>query len=99
MLTPDEKKRRHRRERIIAAIAVCLVAAATAAAIVYVRATDEEIAEQYAYVPRPTKLTPEVELLQKYIRFDTSNPPGDVKPAAEWLAGLLRNGGVSAEII
>ena len=99
MLTPDEKRRRHRRERIVAATIVLLLAAVTVVAIMYVRSMDEQLADQYAYVPRPTRITPEVTLLQKYIQFDTSNPPGDVKAAAEWLAGVLRNEGVPAEVI
>ncbi|MGZ8868412.1 MAG: M20/M25/M40 family metallo-hydrolase, partial [Thermoanaerobaculia bacterium] len=36
---------------------------------------------------------------QEYIRFDTSNPPGTELAAAQWLAGLIRGGGVEAEVI
>ena len=52
-----------------------------------------------AYVPTPTVMTPEVELLQQYIRFDTSNPPGNELAAARWLAERLETGGVKAEVI
>src|SRR4051812_24321863 len=34
-----------------------------------------------------------VELLQRLIRFDTVNPPGDERPAQELLAGMLRDAG------
>ena len=34
-----------------------------------------------------------VELLQTLLRFDTSNPPGNVRPCLEYLAGLLRDAG------
>jgi hypothetical protein len=29
-----------------------------------------------------------VDLLQQYVRIDTSNPPGDVSEAADFLAGM-----------
>lgn len=52
-----------------------------------------------AYVPREAIITPEIELLQEYLRFDTSNPPGREAEAAEWLAGLIRDAGVDVELI
>ena len=99
MLSPEERRRRHRNERILAGAMVLLLAALTAALVIYVRETDEDLAQQMTYVPRPTVITPEVELLQQYIRFDTSNPPGNELPAARWLAGRLESAGVNAEII
>jgi acetylornithine deacetylase/succinyl-diaminopimelate desuccinylase-like protein len=44
-------------------------------------------------------MTPEVELLQQYVRIDTSNPPGNELPAAQWLARMINAAGVNAEII
>jgi acetylornithine deacetylase/succinyl-diaminopimelate desuccinylase-like protein len=55
--------------------------------------------EDSAYVPKEAVITPEIELLQTYIRFDTSNPPGQELEAAEWLVRQLEEAGVSAEII
>jgi acetylornithine deacetylase/succinyl-diaminopimelate desuccinylase-like protein len=52
-----------------------------------------------AYVPGDTEITREIELLQEYIRLDTSNPPGREREAAEWLARQLRDVGVEPEII
>ena len=99
MQSAEERRRRHRNERIFAAVVVLLLAATTAGIALYVRETDEELAQQMTYVPRPTVITPEVELLQQYIRFDTSNPPGNELPAARWLRDRLEDAGVEAEII
>jgi len=33
-------------------------------------------------------------LLQEYVRIDTSNPPGDTRKAADWLASLLEREGI-----
>lgn len=100
MSTPEElKRRRHRNERIAAAILIAIVSAGSGALIWYKRHLDKELLRQTTYVPKATKITPEVELLQRYIRFDTSNPPGNELPAAQWLAGHLRANGVQAEVI
>ena len=34
-------------------------------------------------------------MLQDYIRIDTSNPPGDVRKAVEWLSDVLKNENIS----
>ncbi|MGH9420390.1 MAG: M20/M25/M40 family metallo-hydrolase, partial [Thermoanaerobaculia bacterium] len=44
-------------------------------------------------------ITPEVVLLQQYIRIDTSNPPGNELPGAKFLAAILEKNGIHAEII
>src|SRR5260221_12171050 len=33
-------------------------------------------------------------LLQEYVRIDTSNPPGDTRKAADFLAGVLERDGI-----
>ena len=38
-------------------------------------------------------------LLQRLIRFDTVNPPGDERVAQEWLAGLLRDAGFEVTLV
>lgn len=38
------------------------------------------------------------EVLQNLIRFDTVNPPGDERPAQEYLAGLLTGAGFEVEL-
>jgi acetylornithine deacetylase/succinyl-diaminopimelate desuccinylase-like protein len=42
---------------------------------------------------------PATELLQRLIRFDTVNPPGNERPAQEHLAGLLRDAGFEVELL
>jgi acetylornithine deacetylase/succinyl-diaminopimelate desuccinylase-like protein len=42
-------------------------------------------------------MTDPVALLQRYVRLDTSNPPGDCREAAELLCGVLRESGLSPE--
>ncbi|MBA3262024.1 MAG: M20/M25/M40 family metallo-hydrolase [Thermoleophilaceae bacterium] len=39
------------------------------------------------------------ELLQRLIRFDTVNPPGNEAPAQEWLRGLLEPAGFECELL
>jgi acetylornithine deacetylase/succinyl-diaminopimelate desuccinylase-like protein len=39
------------------------------------------------------------ELLQRLIRFDTVNPPGNEGPAQEWLRGLLEAAGFECELL
>jgi acetylornithine deacetylase/succinyl-diaminopimelate desuccinylase-like protein len=67
--------------------------------MIYNRIENEKIRKELTYVPKHTRFTPELELLRQYIRIDTSNPPGNEKAGAEWLAGILRQSGVEAEII
>ncbi|MCG3212214.1 MAG: putative succinyl-diaminopimelate desuccinylase [Anaerolineae bacterium] len=38
-------------------------------------------------------------LLSRYIQFDTTNPPGNELPALEFLAGVLRQNGLSPQIL
>jgi acetylornithine deacetylase/succinyl-diaminopimelate desuccinylase-like protein len=40
-----------------------------------------------------------VELLQRLVRFDTVNPPGNEGPAQEWLRGLLEPAGFQVELL
>ncbi|MDP8968314.1 MAG: M20/M25/M40 family metallo-hydrolase [Actinomycetota bacterium] len=39
------------------------------------------------------------ELLQRLIRFDTTNPPGDERACIEWIGGVLRDAGVEPRIV
>ncbi|HEV3378253.1 MAG TPA: M20/M25/M40 family metallo-hydrolase [Thermoleophilaceae bacterium] len=40
-----------------------------------------------------------VELLQRLLRFDTTNPPGSERACLEWLAGLLRDAGLETTFV
>jgi acetylornithine deacetylase/succinyl-diaminopimelate desuccinylase-like protein len=46
-----------------------------------------------ALYDRPT------ELLQRLIRFDTTNPPGNERACIEWIAGVLRDAGLEPRIL
>ena len=39
-----------------------------------------------------------IAMLQKYLQIDTTNPPGNEKLGAEYLAGILRKNGIPATI-
>jgi len=65
---------------------------------IYINRADSDI-DAGLFIPKPEKITPEVALLQQYIRIDTSNPPGNELPGARFLAALIEKEGVHAEII
>ncbi|MFL6247578.1 MAG: M20/M25/M40 family metallo-hydrolase [Thermoanaerobaculia bacterium] len=96
---PDAaKKRRHRNERIVAAIVVLLAAAVTAGLIRWSNALRDELERDRRYIPKVTGITPEVRLLQEYVRIDTSTPAG-AAAGARWVAAYLGKHGVAAELI
>lgn len=39
-----------------------------------------------------------VEILREYLRFDTTNPPGNEEPAARFLADILESAGIHTEL-
>jgi len=69
-----------------------------AALLIYNRRADTDIRSQL-YVPKNSRITPEIRLLQAYVRIDTSNPPGREMAGARFLADLLEKHGLKAEII
>jgi acetylornithine deacetylase/succinyl-diaminopimelate desuccinylase-like protein len=98
--TPEEaKRRRHRNERIFAAAVVLLIGVGAWRVVRHGQEIEADLRSVQSYMPKAVPVTPEVELLQQYIRFDTTNPPGNEIAAARWLASLLTKGGVQAEII
>lgn len=40
-----------------------------------------------------------IALFQRLLRFDTTNPPGNELPAAQWLAGVLAKDGIDSQIL
>ncbi|MBK5259764.1 MAG: M20/M25/M40 family metallo-hydrolase [Thermoanaerobaculia bacterium] len=98
-MTPEEKKRRHRNERIAATILVLALAGSTIWMTRHRKALDEQVRRDRMYIPKNIEFSPELEMLQQYLKFDTSNPPGNELPAARWLASQLEKAGVRAEII
>ena len=65
---------------------------------IYIAWADRDMSSSL-FIPKPTRITPEVALLQQYVRIDTSNPPGNERPGAQFLAGILEKNGIHAEII
>ena len=92
------KKRRHRNERIVAAIVILVLAAATGGVIWWSHVMGESLERDRRYIPKVAKITPEVVLLQEFVRIDTSTPIGAAE-GARWIAEYLRKNGVTAEII
>lgn len=98
MSSEADRKRRHRNERIVAALVILVLAAATAGVVGWQRRTAEELKRDRRYIPRTATITPEIELLQEYVRIDTSTPAGAAR-GARWLVAQLETRGVRAEII
>jgi acetylornithine deacetylase/succinyl-diaminopimelate desuccinylase-like protein len=99
MRSESERRRRHRNERIVAVVAVALLIAGLVAFYRWNAAEDERFRREKTYIPKPLRMTPEIQLLQEYVRIDTSNPPGDVRAGAKWLTDVLARNGVRAEVI
>lgn len=95
----DAAKRRHRNERILAVLLVVLAGIGVLLLRRYDREQRRELASDQRYVPQKFVMTPEVSLLQEYIRIDTSNPPGKELAGARWLAAQLKQAGIASEII
>lgn len=102
MTTPvmDEaaRKLRHRRERIAATILVLLLGAVVGGIASWSWWEGKQLQDDQRYIPKITKITPEIQLLQEFVRIDTSNPAG-AAAGARWLAAYLRKHGVAAELI
>ena len=88
---------RGRRQGIVAAIAIVIAIASIAIVVINRRLTHDVNAA--LYIPKKARITPEIVLLQQYVRIDTSNPPGNELPGARFLAALIEEAGVKAEII
>jgi acetylornithine deacetylase/succinyl-diaminopimelate desuccinylase-like protein len=87
-----------KRERVIVAAVVVILAAAVVALVIYNRIESEKIGTG-SYIPHHEKLTPEVLLLQQYVKIDTTNPPGNEIAGARWLGSRLTEFGIPYEII
>ncbi len=92
------RKRRHRNERIVAALVVLVAAAAAGGIAWWAHVEGEQLERDRRYIPKVSKITPDVLLLQEFVRIDTSTPKGSAA-GARWLAEILRKQGVTPEII
>jgi acetylornithine deacetylase/succinyl-diaminopimelate desuccinylase-like protein len=86
------------RQRVVAATLLIVAAIGVWWLQVHNRRLAESVRNEI-YVPKPEKITPEIVLLQQYVRIDTSNPPGKELAGARWLSDRLARNGVHAEII
>jgi acetylornithine deacetylase/succinyl-diaminopimelate desuccinylase-like protein len=77
---------------IVAAIGAALIVGIS----IYNHRTQSEIDSQL-YVPKKERITPEIRILQDYVRIDTVT--GHELPGARFLADLLEKNGVKAEVI
>jgi acetylornithine deacetylase/succinyl-diaminopimelate desuccinylase-like protein len=85
--------------RWVLPLALLLAGAAFIAGLrIYNERSTSEINGQL-WIPKAAVITPEVALLQQYVRIDTSNPPGNELSGAKFLAGILAKDGIRAEII
>ncbi|HUJ15473.1 MAG TPA: M20/M25/M40 family metallo-hydrolase [Thermoanaerobaculia bacterium] len=84
-----------RRWRILLTIVIAGLAI-IAGLVIYIRTADEELRSQL-YIPQKERITPEIRLLQQYVRIDTED--GREMPGVQFLASLLERGGVTPEII
>lgn len=87
----------NRRAAALTVVLVVLIAVC-AGVVTYNRRVEKQI-ETEMYVPKKTPITAEIERLQQYVRIDTSNPPGNEMPGAQFLAAQLAQAGVKYEII
>jgi acetylornithine deacetylase/succinyl-diaminopimelate desuccinylase-like protein len=96
---PAAKRRRHRNERIAATLFVLAAAAGVVWFIRWNAVEQERFRRERTYIPRTAVMTPEIRLLQDFVRTDSSNPPGNEVAAADWVMRLLAKNGVHAELI
>lgn len=93
-----EASRQHRRQRIGAFVLLGIVAAGAVGIVVWNVRLGSQIAKDQRYIPRQVTMSPEIALLQEYVRIDTSTAEGSAT-GARWLVSVLAARGVKAELI
>src|SRR5205807_2627879 len=78
-------------------LAVLLVVAAAAVAIVVYNHLPDRSAGAQLWIPKRTRISPEIARLQQYVRIDTSKQ--NEIDGARFLAAILEQAGVHPEII
>lgn len=94
-IDPEARRRQIRRERIVLGTILGLVIIASAALIVWQAYMGRQIAAT-PFIPRKGKVTPEAELLQRYIRIDTSHQ--NEIDGARWIGQQLDRAHIPYEI-
>jgi acetylornithine deacetylase/succinyl-diaminopimelate desuccinylase-like protein len=80
-------------------LTVAAVLVAAAAVLIGMWFVQKPTAEDSVYVPKKEVITPEITLLQQYVRIDTSNPPGREGAGARFLVDQFERAGIRAELI
>ncbi len=96
MSITNHSRVRIRRNRILIGALFLLVCAGSAGLILFNRWQDL-VDFDTTYIPRKTKITPEVERLQAYVRIDTSHE--NEMDGARWIAAQLNREHIPYEII
>lgn len=91
------KRRRHTIERIVAAVFVLALTAGLVAFYRWNQREEERFRRERTYIPKEEKITPEILLLQEYVRIDTT--AGKELAGARWLLALMQKNGVTGELI
>ena len=86
------------REWLVASIIVLVVAGAAVAVFLYNEHLKRD-RDALLYIPKSSPITPSTLLLERYIRINTVNPPGNEIAGARFLAEQLAEAGVKGEII
>lgn len=87
-----------RRRWVVPLVIAAVGGAIVAALLLFNRPTANEVNHEL-FIPKPARITPEVELLRQYVRINTTNPPGNETAGARFLASLLERDGIRAEVI
>ena len=85
--------------RWVLPLTLIVAGAVLIAAIRFYSESAKQEVDSQLWIPKAEVITPEVALLQQYVRIDTSNPPGNEMPGARFLAAILAKNGIHAEII
>jgi len=86
-----------KRRNVIASVLAILIVVAIAFFLSNRNLTQQ--IEHGLYVPKKSNITPEIALLQRYIRINTTNPPGNEIEGAKFLGALLDEAHVRYQII
>lgn len=86
------------REWLVAAVVVLVAAGAAVAVYLYSQRLKRD-RDALLYIPKSSPITPSTLLLERYIRINTTNPPGNEIAGARFLAEQLAAAGVKGEII
>lgn len=87
-----------KREWLVASVVILVVTAVTVGTYLYSQRMKRD-SDAFLYVPKASPITPSTLLLERYIRINTTNPPGNELAGARFLAEQLAEAGIKGEII